>query len=577
MKFAELRKNLKKDFSHCAKLRLAITADWSVQLLAQAIRGYGYERKMDIEIYEAAYDQMESELLNQDSDLYKFRPDYVLLFPCTEKFQEKFYKMAENDRVYAVENEIERIRNLSRSVRENSQAQIIICNYCEIDDGVYGNYAGNCVESLLYNLRKMNYKLCDVITKEKYSMIDINNLQSVIGRLNLVDNRLYYISKTVFSMEGLACIAEQICSVISSLFGKIKKCVVCDLDNTLWGGVVGDDGIENIQIGEFGIGKAFSDLQTWIKELSKRGIAVAICSKNDDSIAREVFEKHPDMILKLKDISVFTANWKDKATNIKNIQQVLNIGLDSMVFLDDNPFERELVRNILPEVTVPELPKDPTEYVSYLRSLNLFETVGISDADKIRTRQYQEEARRIELKNGVSSVEDYLQSLEMSADIKAFDKFTMPRVAQLTQRSNQFNLRTKRYFESELEKITMNSSYVTMSVSLKDKFGEYGIVGVAILERISDSVWFIDTFLMSCRVLKRTVEEFLFNEIVEKAKKDGIITIIGEYLPTKKNTLVCDLLGEFGFTKTEENNENSTTWLLDVEGYCTKKTFIKKG
>jgi FkbH-like protein len=237
------------------------------------------------------------------------------------------------------------------------------------------------------------------------------------------------------------------------MYGKFKKCVVLDLDNTVWGGIIGDDGLENIQVGSLGIGKAFTEFQYWVKKLKNRGVIVAVCSKNTESVAKEPFEKHPDMVLKLDDIAVFIANWENKVDNIRKIQQILNIGFDSMVFLDDNPFERNMVRENIPGLLVPELPEDPAEYLEYLYTLDLFETVSYTDNDAERTRQYQIEAQRITLFEKFTNEDDFLESLNMVSVVESFSKFNIPRVAQLSQRSNQFNLRTIRYTEADLEHI----------------------------------------------------------------------------------------------------------------------------
>ena len=228
---------------------------------------------------------------------------------------------------------------------------------------------------------------------------------------------------------------------------------ILDLDNTLWGGIVSEAGVRGIEIGNLGKGHAFTDFQIWLRELKRRGILLAVCSKNDESAAKAPFLEHPEMILRLDDFAVFVANWNDKAENIKEIQRSLNIGMDSMVFLDDNPFERELVRTMLPEVTVPELPADPADYLSYLKSLNLFETTAYSGEDAERTKQYQTEEKRKNLRDSAGSYEAYLESLQMTADIRLFDEFQVPRISQLCNRSNQFNLRTVRYSEKEIENI----------------------------------------------------------------------------------------------------------------------------
>jgi FkbH-like protein len=372
----------------------------------------------------------------------------------------------------------------------------------------------------------------------------------------------------VSSIDFLPLLGKNTVDIIQAVLGKFKKCLILDLDNTLWGGIIGDDGIENIQIGSLGIGKAFTEIQLWVKELKKRGIIIAVCSKNDELIAKEPFEKHPDMVLRLDDIAVFVANWENKVDNIKYIQSILNIGYDSMVFLDDDPFERNMVQSQIPQITVPELPEDPAEYLNYLRTLNLFETASHTEKDEQRTQQYQQEAKRHVAQKMFTNENGFLSTLEMVSTVKPFDKFTIPRVAQLTQRSNQFNLRTIRYTEEEIQQIAASKDYYTFSFTLQDKFGDNGLVSIIILKKQNEAL-FIDTWIMSCRVLKRGMENFVLNEIAKLAKQDGYKELIGEYIPTAKNGLVKDHYSYLGFMY------DQGCWKLSVNDYKEKSHFIK--
>ena len=342
------------------------------------------------------------------------------------------------------------------------------------------------------------------------------------------------------------------------------------MDNTLWGGIIGDDGLENIQIGDLGIGKAFTELQLWIKQLQKRGIILAVCSKNTESIAKEPFEKHPEMKLRLDDIAVFVANWENKVDNIRHIQSVLNIGFDSMVFLDDNPFERNMVKTNIPEIAVPELPEDPVEYLPFLRAANLFETASFTENDEKRTRQYQQESWRATVQKSFSNEDEFLASLNMGSVIQPFNKFNIPRVAQLTQRSNQFNLRTIRYTENEIRAIADSAEYCPLTFTLEDRFGDYGLISVVILKKKNDGL-FIDTWIMSCRVLKRGMERFVLNEIVATANRSGYASIQGEYIPTAKNAMVNDHYKTLGFKNIGDQNG---LWILSTETFGAFKTFI---
>jgi FkbH-like protein len=360
------------------------------------------------------------------------------------------------------------------------------------------------------------------------------------------------------------------------LFGDIFIVLRTDgKDNTLWGGVIGDDGLENLQLGHgLGIGKAFTEFQHWIKTLKNRGIIIAICSKNNEETAREPFIKHPEMVLKLDDISVFVANWDNKADNIRHIQSILNIGFDSMVFLDDNPAERAIVRENIPGITVPELPEDPADYLEYLYGLNLFETASYSTEDAERTKQYQVEAERVSLQKTFANKADFLKSLDMVSEVTGFDAFNIPRVAQLSQRSNQFNLRTIRYTEADAARLAADSRYQTFSFTLEDKFGDNGLICVVILEKQDAKTLFIDTWFMSCRVLKRGMENFTLNTIVDYARENGFKRIIGEYIATAKNKMVEGHYPGLGFTAMAGTDR--VLYGFDVDRYGQKECFIKK-
>lgn len=391
----------------------------------------------------------------------------------------------------------------------------------------------------------------------------------------MFDSSVYVNTEMILSLDALPYVASRTVDIIAAVEGKFKKCLILDLDNTVWGGIVGDDGWENIQVGHgLGIGKAFSEFQQWVKKLKKRGIIIAVCSKNDEKKAKEPFEKNPEMVLKLDDIAVFVANWENKANNIHTIQSILNISFDSMVFLDDNPFERNMVRENVAGVTVPELPEDPSDYLEFLYSQNLFETASYSEDDKERTKQYQVEAKRVSMQKSFTNDADFLKSLDMVSVVKGFDKFNIPRVAQLSQRSNQFNLRTVRYTDAEIFAIEKNDNYVTFSFTLKDKFGDNGLICVIILNKKNTETLFVDTWFMSCRVLKRGMENFALNTIVEWAKINGFKKIVGEYLPTAKNAMVEQHYPNLGFTKIEGGE--TMQYVLDVNSYKPFECYIKR-
>lgn len=566
--FVQLKANLKKNRSKHKKIKIALLADSATQLFSQALTGYGYEEKLNLNIYEADFDQIDRQIFNNESELYKFNPDVIIIFESTQKLTEQFYNLNETQKKRFAVSRTKRVEDISKVISKKLNAKLIYLNACETQDGIFGNYASKVNTSLPYQLRKFNYMLSNLSQKHKnLFLIDLDLLFKKHGEEFSFDPKFYINSTMALSIDILPYIVKQIVEVILVLQGRIKKCVIVDLDNTLWGGVIGDDGIENIQLGSLGIGKAFSQLQQWLKELAKRGIILAVCSKNDEKIAKEPFLKHPDMVLKINDFAIFVANWNSKIQNVKSIQKFLNIGFDSIVFIDDNPLEREVIKKSFPQITVPDLPQDPALFVSFLKDENPLETASFSNQDKKRTKSYQQDTKRISHNKTFRSEEEFLKDIKMKAKVQFFKPFDMPRITQLTQRSNQFNLRTVRYSEEEIKKIASSKNFITFSVYLEDKFGDLGLISVVILEK-KDDHYFIDTWIMSCRVLGRTVEHLLLNHIVTSIKKHGINRIVGQYIKTEKNGLVKDHFKNLGF------NFEKGLWHLNFDNWKKKNTFI---
>ncbi len=567
--FSALKKNLKKDFSSLKKIKVALLGDTATQFLNQALRGEGFDKGLDLEIWEADFNQIERQVFDPSSELYEFAPQIVILFQSSHKLLGKYNKLKIEMQSSLATQELAAIESIYATLQSSFGCKTIYFNYTEIDDSVFGNYGNKIEASFLYQLRKLNFGIMELAAKAaNLYLSDISSIQNEIGKVNFFQPSVYINTEMVLSIEALPKVAAKTVAIISAINGNFKKCVILDLDNTTWGGIIGDDGLENIQIGSLGIGKSFTEFQYWVKKLKNRGIIVAVCSKNTESVAKEPFEKHPDMVLHLEDISVFIANWENKADNIRQIQSILNIGFDSMVFLDDNPFERNIVRENIPQICVPELPEDPAEYLEFLYTLNLFETVSYSNEDSERTKQYQIEAQRVTLQQKFTNEDDFLKSLDMISLVEPFNKFNTPRVAQLSQRSNQFNLRTVRYTEADIEQLGTSPNHFTFSFTLEDKFGNNGMICVIILEKESDDTLFINTWLMSCRVLKRGMENFVLNTVANFTKDNGYKILKGEYIQTAKNEMVKDHYKNLGFEQSGDN------WSLDAIAYENKKCFI---
>lgn len=547
LSYLQLKKNCARTPETPDGTRFALLGDCATQLLATAIRGYALEMNLPLRVFEADYDQIDAQLMDTGSEFYAFAPETVLLYRCTEKLYERFVRTPLDARAAFAETEIEKIRAEWARVQHGTKADILFFAFLPMDDGVFGSYALREGSAFPYQLLKLNYLLAETAREAgNVRLIDLEPIRAHMRYDAFHDPKLYAIAKMPISTQALPAVALRVVDAILARKGRFHKCAIVDLDNTLWGGVIGDDGLEGIQIGELGQGHAFTEFQTWLKELKNRGVMLAVCSKNDEANAKEPFLRHPEMVLKLDDFSAFVANWEDKASNIRRIQKELNIGLDSMVFFDDNPFERNLVRTMLPEVEVPELPEDPAEYTAFARMQNLFDTNSYSDEDRVRTERYLAEKSRTELSAGIDNYDDYLKALGMKAVCAPFDAFHIPRIAQLTQRSNQFNLRTVRYSEQEIEEIAANPRYITRYYTLRDRFGEHGLIAVVILEKRENEL-FVNEWLMSCRVLKRGMEQFIADSILRAAREAGVARVVGEYIPTPKNAMVKDLYASMGF------------------------------
>ena len=570
--FLQLTKNSKQDMSALPKHRLALLGDCATQHIATAIKGYAYAKGLALDVLDADYDQILPQVIDSQSAMYGFKPDTVLIFMCAEKLYTDWCKTPQDTRAGFSDSTFTVIKDHWGHITSNCAAKIMQFTFCENDDMCFGNFALSQDTSFIYQLRRLNQLIMESSTQNRnVFLVDLNGIQTRIGRERFFDAKLYYTAKIPISLNALPTVAANVVDVINAIRGEVKKCIILDLDNTLWGGVIGDDGLSGVQIGELGIGHAFTELQMWLKEMKNRGILLAVCSKNDEATAKEPFLSHDEMILRLDDFAVFVANWEDKAKNITHIRDTLNIGLDSMVFIDDNPFERDLVHALLPDVTIPDLPEDPADYLTHLKNLNLFEIASFSEEDVSRTQHYRAEAERTAQQKQYANYDEYLISLEMEALAAPFDEYNIPRIAQLTQRSNQFNLRTVRYTEAEVEAAASNPDLITIYFKLNDKYSDHGLISVVILEKRSGSNLFINTWLMSCRVLNRSMEEFIINKIIETGTQHGCNTITGEYIRTQKNAMVSDIYERLGFTRVGDNQ-----FTANINSFTYNKTYIKE-
>jgi FkbH-like protein len=556
-----------------ASIKIAILADCATQQLAVLIKALLGETGIRAAIYEGAFDSIELESCMGDSALYRFAPEAVIIMNCVQALQALHSRQTGAGAGFVSEQSA-RILRVWNAIQSHSNAVILQSTFAMAGNCLFGNFERKVSTSLRSTVAALNEIVVQAAREHVNVLIhDVDTVASWVGGRSFFDDRAWDLWKAPCSLEYLPRIAKNITGVLSAIRGRVMKCVITDLDNTLWGGVIGDDGVDGITLSahDAGVGESFVRLQLFLKQLRNRGILLAVCSKNNEATALLPFLEHPDMVLKRDDISVFVANWEDKASGIRRIRDELHIALDSMVFLDDNPFERNLVRELLPGVIVPELPEDPSNVVAYLSQLNLFETTAFSGEDIQRAEQYQREARRRESAAGSANVVDFMRSLDMQIVISRFDQFHLPRIAQLMQRSNQFNLCTRRLNELECGALVENGLFFPLYAKLEDRFGDHGLIAVVILERSEDSFRIRD-WLMSCRVLGRGVEQFIMNHVVAHALRMELREVLGEYIPTPKNGMVRNFFEQFGFVPIPAANNQ---WKLDVFSYQPRETFIR--
>jgi len=453
------------------------------------------------------------------------------------------------------------IRGICAGIRSKTGAACIIQNVVAQESAWLGSFDRSIPGSTQWLVDSVNAQIREHVAASSDYLFDCERLASQVGLTNWHDPGMWYLAKLGFSQSVVPYFAHRLAALMAAAKGKARRVLILDLDNTLWGGVIGDDGVEGIRIGHgSALGEAFLDVQRMARMLKSRGIVLAVSSKNDEAVARLVFEQRSDMGLRLDDFAAFRANWEDKASNIRHIGRMLNLGLDSLVMLDDNPAEREIVRRTLPEVAVPEIGTDPAEYARIAMAAGYFESVSFNEEDRQRAQMYRENAQRADAMEIVADMDAYLASLEMQLRLRPFDKLGRARIVQLINKSNQFNLTTRRYSAAEVEAMERDDTVFTLQASLTDKFGDNGMISVVICRPNSED-WEIDTWLMSCRVLKRRVEEQILDYVVRSARDAGAKRLKGVYRPTAKNGLVKNHYRDLGFDAGKTTDEDETWWL----------------
>ena len=548
------------------KIRIAILGGFTLNGLEETMRVKCDEKKIQCTTFVSGYNQYNQEILDEKSQLYKFSPDITFLIIDSRNILGEFflnpYSISAEERKRFVEDKSNEIINLAKELVKKSKSKLVISNFSVLSYSPIGINEIKEEFGLHDMIRSLNQNIKIGLRLESGIFIyDLNSFVTKFGENNVFNYKQFFYGDIRISLHCIPYLAEELIGYVTAVLGLSKKCLVLDLDNTLWGGIIGEDGIEGIKLGDDPVGRSYVEFQHNLLALNQRGILLAINSKNNFDDAIQVINEHPNMVLKQDNFACVRINWNDKVVNMKEISDELNIGLDSMVFVDDDPVNIEYVRSNLPEISSIHMHADNCHDNSrHLKLISpLFNVLKITDEDKARNRMYLEQRKRTELKTQVGNLDEFLKQLNISVDIKNADDFTIPRISQLTLKTNQFNLTTRRYQEEDIRKFAQDSEKIVGCAQIQDKFGDNGITGAYIINKDNEQQWTIDTFLLSCRVIGRGIEDGVLCHIIEKARKDGISQVRGEYIKTKKNQPAENFFENFGFKK------EGDFWIFDTK------------
>lgn len=565
---SRLRARWQKDVGVCpprvtSVLRIAILSGATTYPLRDLLEHLLAVDGIGCTLFVGEFDNYAAEILEPDGALYGFRPDVVILFPSERRcrYEGRLDDPLSQQRASALDT-VQRLHELCDRIHDGTGAEVILGNFIPPAYHDPGPFRSRTL-AFEWNYRRLVNLELGLGASAHVHICDLEYLASRRGLLAARDDRGWFESKQPCAPDTLVDVARELAYIVKSLRQGAKKVLVLDLDNTLWGGVIGDDGLQGIELGDTSPrGEAFKAFQRFVRSLSDRGVLLAVCSKNDEAVAREAFERHPEMVLRLEDFASFKANWQPKSENIRAMADELSLGLESFVFVDDNPAEIEIVRQFCPGVTTLLAAPDPASFVAIVQEARLFEPLRLTAEDLVRASQYRVEGERRALMANATDMDAYLRSLDMVARVRALDDADLPRATQLINKSNQFNLTTRRRTEAEVRAFVGATSRRGFTVRLADRFGDHGLVSVVLVEAV-DRDLHVDTWVMSCRVLKRQVEDVVINEIVRLAEESGCHRIIGVYLPTPKNGMVRDLYPRMGFLTIEDTPDRSS-FRLDV-------------
>lgn len=542
--------------------RLAMLGNATFAFVLPALKTVAFASGINLITYSGEYNQHVQEILDPSSRLHAFRPEFAFL--ATDWRTLGIHETEEHpDR--ALVRALDEIERNWNALSSNSSCHAIQHNVAVPEISSYGLLSGQLNNGRANLIRRLNLALLERASKRTdVTILDVDEIAALFGKSAWHDERMWVVAKQYPATQAIGLLASHQVAHLRALLGLTSKCLVLDLDNTLWGGIIGEDGLEGIRLGGDAEGQAYVEFQRYIKALGQRGVALAICSKNNEPDARLPFDKHPESVLRFEDFSIFVANWQPKPENLRQIAESLNIGMESLVFLDDNPAERELVRHSLPEIEVPELPADPALFAETLHRELLFETLSVTPDDLLRTESYRTNSQREVLRTSGMQLDEFLLDLRMHLELRPFDEANLPRITQLVNKTNQFNLTTQRMTAEQLRAYAATSANYTQFVRLTDRFGESGITGVLMASPQRTDLQ-IDLWLMSCRVLGRRVEEAMLAAVWNFARAFGYKALLGSYVPTAKNSQVTDLYQRMGFHLLRQTESGSRIYRAHID------------
>jgi len=521
------------------------------------------------EIYIGPFNQYQQEILDDSSKLYAFNPDVIILSVQAESllggdFYSEFANLSKGKKERHQVEIVHQFENVISELTSRTNALVLVNNFMVPSFSVLGTLDNKTDMGFRAFFRGLNKIVTDLYRESKQVyVVDLENVASKHGKSRCLNYQMYYLGSFGFSESFLPVIAEEYVGHIKALKNLTRKCIVLDLDNTLWGGILAEEGLDGIKLGKDSPGNAYMDFQRLLLSYYNRGILLAINSNNSYEDVIRVIREHPYMVLREKQFAAMRVNWQNKVQNMIELAEEINIGLDSMVFVDDLPQNREQIRQTLPQVLVVDTPHSPFLYRQALEALNDFNVLALTEEDRRRGEMYHARRKREHLRKSKITLEDFLRSLEMKAVIEHANEFSLPRITRLVNKTNQFNLTTRRYTDAEIKEMSKNrNEFNIYSLRVIDKFGDEGIVGVAIIRK-NLQTWTLDSFLMSCRVIGRGAETAFLAKIVADAKKNGVTTLIGEYVPTRKNEPANSFYRNHGFKKFQEQGTLSE-WRIDL-------------